>query len=122
MKHGKDENHRPYACYCGQKFSRLSTITRHLSSRAVKSVMGIVGAGYSCPLCTKYDGENGFNRRDHLRQHLETLHKVESKGIEFLLGRPGHTAPTPAEAVNNAADAVAQNVLLPPGIGQVRNA
>ncbi|KAI8946847.1 hypothetical protein F4801DRAFT_596050 [Xylaria longipes] len=107
FKHGKDTGHRPYACYCGKTFSRLYTVTRHLGSRAAASGTSSVGAKHSCPFCTKYDGDKGFNRRDHLLQHLRVLHKIDEKGIAFVNGRAGRTALTPAEAVNNVADAAA---------------
>jgi len=31
---------------------------------------------HSCPHCDKYDGEKAFKRRDHLVQHLRTLHSM----------------------------------------------
>ncbi|KAI0449995.1 hypothetical protein F5B21DRAFT_508668 [Xylaria acuta] len=113
LKHGKDTRHRPYACDCGKTFPRLDALTRHLGSRAAVPVTSNAEAKYPCPLCTKYDGKKGFNRRDHLVQHLRRLHKIEEKGIEFVNDRAGRTALAPAEAVNNAAGAVAQNIPLP---------
>ncbi|KAI0547603.1 hypothetical protein F4679DRAFT_586270 [Xylaria curta] len=102
-EHGKSTGHRPYSCDCGKTYSKLYALTRHLS------VTNGVGAKYSCPLCTKYDGENGFNRRDHLQQHLRELHKLDKKGMEFIMNYIGPSALAPAEAVNDAADAVMQN-------------
>ncbi|KAI1747559.1 hypothetical protein F4782DRAFT_535319 [Xylaria castorea] len=112
-KHGKDEGHRPYACLCGKTFSRLYTLTRHLSSRSAASVTSSVGAKHPCPLCTKYDGEKAFNRRDHLLQHLRVLHKIEDKGVSFVNGRADRMALAPAEAVNNAVGAVPQGIPMP---------
>ncbi|KAI0444087.1 hypothetical protein F4803DRAFT_549484 [Xylaria telfairii] len=115
LEHGKETGHRPYACYCGKRFSRLYTFTRHLGSGAAAPATGGVGGKHPCPLCTKYDGEKGFNRRDHLLQHLRVRHKIENKGIAFVNDRAGRTALASAEAVSNAADAGAQNVPLPQG-------
>ncbi|KAI0186055.1 hypothetical protein EV127DRAFT_484565 [Xylaria flabelliformis] len=109
-KHGKDVGHRPYGCDCGETFSKLSSVKRHLSSRKVASVTSSVGPRHPCPLCTKYDGENGFNRRDHLRQHLRVFHKLDNKGMESIMGPTGRRAVAPAEAVSNAAGAVTHNI------------
>ncbi|KAI1739469.1 hypothetical protein F4680DRAFT_421684 [Xylaria scruposa] len=103
LEHGRNAGHRPYSCNCGRTYSRLYALTRHLSSRSVASVTGSVGAKHSCPLCTKYDGESGFNRRDHLRQHLRVFHKLDKKGMESIMDSIGRSAPAPAEAVNDAA-------------------
>ncbi|KAI0430376.1 hypothetical protein F5Y09DRAFT_307999 [Xylaria sp. FL1042] len=111
LKHGKDTNHQPYACYCGKTFSRLSTITRHLGSRAAASVTSDASAKYSCPVCTKYDGEKAFGRRDHLLQHLRGHHKFDQKGVAFINASIGRRAP--ARAVGNTPGAEAQNVPVP---------
>ncbi|TRX88198.1 hypothetical protein FHL15_010887 [Xylaria flabelliformis] len=110
LDHGKAADHHPYACFCGKTFSRLFSVTRHLSSREVASVAGSAGPRHPCPLCTKYDGEYGFNRRDHLRQHLRVFHKLDNKGMESIMGPTGRRAVAPAEAVSNAAGAVAHNI------------
>ncbi|KAI0860023.1 hypothetical protein F4860DRAFT_233634 [Xylaria cubensis] len=118
LEHGKNTGHRPYGCDCGKTFSRLYTLTRHLSSKSVASVTSRLGAKHSCPLCTKYDGENGFIRRDHLRQHLRVFHKLDDKGIELVNDRADRMAA--AEAVNNAMRAVPQQIPMP-HIDQAQN-
>ncbi|RYP78449.1 hypothetical protein DL771_000634 [Monosporascus sp. 5C6A] len=113
LKHGKDTDHHPYACHCGKDFSRLDSLKRHLKSRAAGSETCKWKAKHSCPFCTKYDGEKGFDRRDHLLQHLRGRHHFEENGIAFMKVRAGRKAPAPAQAVSNAAGAVAQNAPVP---------
>ncbi|RYP03044.1 hypothetical protein DL764_005423 [Monosporascus ibericus] len=114
LRHGKDTDHHPYACHGGKDFSRLDSLKRHLNSRAAGSETCKSKAKHSCTFCTKYDGEKGFDRRDHLLQHLRGRHHFEENGIAFMKVRAGRTATAPAQAVSNAVDAVAQNVPVPP--------
>ncbi|KAI1354595.1 hypothetical protein F5Y01DRAFT_311794 [Xylaria sp. FL0043] len=76
-------------------------------SRAAASVTNDAGTRYPCPVCTKYDGEKAFPRRDHLLQHLKGRHNFDKKGIAFIDATIGRKAP--ARAMGNNAGAVAQN-------------
>ncbi|KAI0550636.1 hypothetical protein F4679DRAFT_199891 [Xylaria curta] len=85
LKHGRDEGHRPYGCLCGNLFSRLSTIKRHLNSKAAASTTSSVVTKHTCPLCPEDGGEKSFNGHDHLLQHLRVFHKLSDKGIEYII-------------------------------------
>ncbi|KAI1160233.1 hypothetical protein F5B18DRAFT_633800 [Nemania serpens] len=95
-KQGKGRTHNPYACHCGERFSRLDSITRHCSR-------GQPGAKHPCPVCTKHDGYKAFTRIDHLMQHLRGTHKFDDKGIAWLRVRgTRRSAGPPAGSPSNA--------------------
>ncbi|KAI1418942.1 hypothetical protein F5Y12DRAFT_359035 [Xylaria sp. FL1777] len=64
------ESH-PSKCLCGKEFANLYTLERH-----VRSNNGLVPE-YPCPECILYQGKKGFTRKDHLVQHLRSVHKYE---------------------------------------------
>jgi len=69
--HSKESNHSPYSCLCGNRFSRLDVLDRHIHSSCSFST------NYPCTYCKKYRGTGAFRRRDHLTQHLKGYHRME---------------------------------------------
>ncbi|KAI1214391.1 uncharacterized protein F4807DRAFT_456028 [Annulohypoxylon truncatum] len=51
-------------CMCGAKFSRSDALARHIKAKS----NGI--PEHPCNNCDRYQGMNGFHRRDHLVQHM----------------------------------------------------
>ncbi|KAH8668556.1 hypothetical protein BX600DRAFT_259266 [Xylariales sp. PMI_506] len=77
-RHGEQEGHRPYACFCGIFFKRLDALKRHVGSG---------GPSNKCDLC-----DSSFGRRDHLLQHLRAFHKVNESCIRRYRVRGGRNA------------------------------
>ncbi|KFG79592.1 hypothetical protein MANI_022042 [Metarhizium anisopliae] len=95
LRHGRNAGHRPYACHCNKSFTRLDALKRHLNSRAAGPETSKAKARHSCLFCGKYAGEKGFDRRDHLLQHLRVRHRFEESAIAFMRLRAG--APVPSQ-------------------------
>ncbi|KID83059.1 Zinc finger, C2H2-type/integrase, DNA-binding protein [Metarhizium guizhouense ARSEF 977] len=93
-RHGKNAGHHPYACHCNKSFTRLDALKRHLNSRAAGRETSKAKARHSCLFCGKYAGEKGFDRRDHLLQHLRVRHRFEESAIAFMRVRAGAPAPS----------------------------
>ncbi|KAI1199245.1 hypothetical protein F5X97DRAFT_126084 [Nemania serpens] len=69
------EQHRlastnPWKCRCGQSFTRMHTLQRH-----IQGTQKTIVPKYECPECPAYRAKNGFKRKDHLVQHLRHFHK-----------------------------------------------
>ncbi|KAK1506138.1 hypothetical protein CTAM01_03473 [Colletotrichum tamarilloi] len=73
-EHANEAQHNPFACSCGKNFARLDVLYRHLDS------MGTDMPKFPCQFCKSHRGENGFRRRDHLRQHVRGYHRFEAEG------------------------------------------
>lgn len=69
-EHGRDKQHSPYACKCNQKFSRLDVLNRHLSKYQPGQPT------YPCSHCKRHTGDQGFKRKEHLTQHLQSYHHI----------------------------------------------
>ncbi|KAK0381758.1 hypothetical protein CLIM01_00879 [Colletotrichum limetticola] len=74
QEHANEAQHNPFACSCGKNFARLDVLHRHLDS------MGTDMPKFPCQFCKSHRGENGFRRRDHLRQHVRGYHRFEAEG------------------------------------------
>ncbi|KAF7550765.1 hypothetical protein G7046_g7921 [Stylonectria norvegica] len=70
-EHAAQSGHKSFVCICGCGFVRKDALTRHIESLDT----GI--PKYPCNFCRKHRGENGFRRRDHLRQHVRGYHKFD---------------------------------------------
>lgn len=73
--HGKDTMHSAYVCRypeCGSESTRSGEMNRHHLSHS-QSV-----PRHPCPHCRKYRGDNGFKRKDHLRQHIRNYHHIDA--------------------------------------------
>ncbi|RAL65918.1 hypothetical protein DID88_005580 [Monilinia fructigena] len=73
--HGTLEGHFAYLCLypdCGSMAGRIGDLIRHQACH--KSNV----ARHPCPHCRTYRGNNGFKRKDHLRQHISNYHKIET--------------------------------------------
>ncbi|KAI0595823.1 hypothetical protein F4775DRAFT_343817 [Biscogniauxia sp. FL1348] len=68
--HGRRQNHSPFSCSCGTKFTRHSLLKRHIYR------FDNDGRKFTCPFkkCPRF--KKGFNRNDHLIQHLEGKHSL----------------------------------------------
>ncbi|KAI0518533.1 hypothetical protein F5B22DRAFT_644840 [Xylaria bambusicola] len=73
-QHGKRECHRPYGCTCGDAFSRLDGLERHIASKNKVN-------RFPCPLCARDEAPKLFARADHLSQHLRTFHRIPAGKI-----------------------------------------
>ncbi|GAW14799.1 hypothetical protein ANO14919_042020 [Xylariales sp. No.14919] len=88
-KHGEKESHRPYGCVCGDTFSRLDVLKRHISSKNKVNE-------FFCPLCER----DAFFRGDHLIQHLKTFHKIpEGRIPEHFSANPSHNRPSDGDSI-----------------------
>ncbi|KAH9898664.1 hypothetical protein F4778DRAFT_782781 [Xylariomycetidae sp. FL2044] len=67
-KHANTTKHRSYGCICGEKFTTLFALSRHLPKVPE----------FHCEYCQARTGEHGFKRCDHLRQHLRLYHKIHN--------------------------------------------
>jgi uncharacterized Zn-finger protein len=71
--HASATGHVSFACKhpnCRRRFSRHDTYQRHLRSH------GQSAKRLSCSYCKKYRGSNGFQRKDHLTQHIRNYHHI----------------------------------------------
>ncbi|KAK4453876.1 hypothetical protein QBC34DRAFT_393624 [Podospora aff. communis PSN243] len=81
------------SCLCGKTFSRKDALSRHIRSASLRSTRfttetsGAREKNYACHLCDKFQGVNGFKRRDHLRQHLgvKGYHKLNKEAVDKYL-------------------------------------
>ncbi|KAI0482920.1 hypothetical protein GGR56DRAFT_214363 [Xylariaceae sp. FL0804] len=70
-KHGRDQGHKPYACSCGDTFSRKDSLERHVASKSKDTV-----AQHHCEYCPP--GSKAFKRLDHLSQHHRVFHRIHN--------------------------------------------
>jgi len=70
-RHARELQHRPYACKCSVKFSRIDVFERHLRKYQPGHPT------YPCTHCKRHRGDNGFKRPEHLTQHLRSYHHIE---------------------------------------------
>ncbi|KAH8601700.1 hypothetical protein B0O99DRAFT_736067 [Bisporella sp. PMI_857] len=84
LRHSKECQHQPYRCECGQAFSRLDVLNRHIKSFDTSV------PNFPCMFCRLHRGENGFRRADHLRQHERNYHRhqIETGTINQEETRP----------------------------------
>lgn len=72
--HASTTGHAAYTCQnCDATFSRLDVLSRHQLQHSPPSQK------WSCTLCRKWKAPNGFNRKDHLTQHLRNYHYIEDE-------------------------------------------
>jgi hypothetical protein len=96
VEHGVAPNTTKPTCLCGDPFSRMDSLRRHIQTRAHRaaraipiprgSITGAVKSGgqYHCIHCDRHPG--GFKRRDSLRQHLRPgYHKLSKQTIDVYL-------------------------------------
>ncbi|KAI2470356.1 hypothetical protein F4781DRAFT_430379 [Annulohypoxylon bovei var. microspora] len=83
-KHGAKERHDPYGCVCGTKFTRLDALNRHITTQSPNTPQ------YPCEYCYDRQGESGFNRLDHLAQHLKNYHRIETAD-KLLQSKPNES-------------------------------
>ncbi|KAF7933855.1 uncharacterized protein EAE98_003564 [Botrytis deweyae] len=83
--HARRSGHSAYICRypdCESTIGRLSDLIRH-QARHKKDV-----PRHPCPHCSTYRGNNGFKRKDHLRQHISSYHKIETNYTGFIYASP----------------------------------
>jgi hypothetical protein len=88
IQHGVAPNIKKPTCLCGGKFSRMDSLRRHIQTRPTLrgSITSTVQSGgrYYCIHCDRHP--DGFQRRDHLRQHLGGgYHKLSKQTIDVYL-------------------------------------
>lgn len=71
LRHARQLQHQPYACECGSSFSRLDVLNRHLEK------FDPAEPKHPCKYCKRHRGPNGFQRLDHLMQHIRNYHHHE---------------------------------------------
>ena len=76
LRHTKLVQHQPYGCECSALFSHLDVLHLHLKYFTCDDPK------YPCKFCKRYQGSDGFKRRDHLRQHIRNYHHLESIEVE----------------------------------------
>ncbi|KAI1758361.1 hypothetical protein F4782DRAFT_525057 [Xylaria castorea] len=82
----------PFMCHCGQHFTRLGSLERHVQNNTKQLDSDL----YPCAGCTAYQGKNGFKRQDHLVQHLRVFHKWDDDQLATLfLPRQTHKFKVP---------------------------
>ncbi|KAI0798381.1 hypothetical protein GGR55DRAFT_684691 [Xylaria sp. FL0064] len=69
----------PFKCHCGQEFTKLSSLERHVRGSDKRLV-----SKHPCHECTTYQGKDGFMRKDHLLQHLRVFHKYDNDQLATL--------------------------------------
>ncbi|KAH6881953.1 hypothetical protein BKA58DRAFT_372474 [Alternaria rosae] len=83
--HASDTGHASFICKhddCEKRFSRLDTYQRHERTHREDAKR------FPCMHCRKYQGKNGFKRKDHLTQHLRNYHHIgEDKQVGHLRDR-----------------------------------
>ncbi|CCD55159.1 similar to transcription factor Zn, C2H2 [Botrytis cinerea T4] len=83
--HASNRGHSAYICRypdCESIAGRFSDLIRHQACHK-KDV-----PRHPCPHCRTYRGNNGFKRKDHLRQHIRNYHKIESNHIGWIGSSP----------------------------------
>ncbi|ESZ92402.1 hypothetical protein SBOR_7210 [Sclerotinia borealis F-4128] len=79
-QHGRNSGHSAYLCHypdCVTTTGRIDDLIRHQSCHKSKVPR------HPCLHCRTYRGNNGFKRKDHLRQHIRNYHKID---MEFHTG------------------------------------
>ncbi|PQE04910.1 AMP-binding enzyme protein [Rutstroemia sp. NJR-2017a BBW] len=77
--------HPAYACQypnCDSTAAQFADLVRH-QARHKRDI-----PRYPCPHCRSYRGNNGFMRKDHLRQHITGYHKIEAAYVGNISGSP----------------------------------
>ena len=74
-------NSRPFKCFCGQEFTKLYSLERHVR---VLGEEKHPESGHPCPKCPAYQGKNAFLRKDHLVQHYRYFHKYTDDQLKDL--------------------------------------
>ncbi|KAF5876979.1 putative zinc finger x-linked protein [Botrytis fragariae] len=83
--HARRSGHSAYICRypdCESTAGRISDLIRHQACHKKDAPR------HPCPHCRTYRGNNGFKRKDHLRQHIRNYHKIESNYIGPLSSSP----------------------------------
>ncbi|KAI1815738.1 hypothetical protein GGS20DRAFT_310574 [Poronia punctata] len=68
QRHGSEEKHHPYACICAHTFNRVDALYRHINCK------NRVPAHVCDPCAVSRGRRTTFSRRDHLIQHLRSIH------------------------------------------------
>lgn len=68
VRHADLQQHTPYGCECGSRYSRIDVLNRHLDS------FSTADPEFPCMYCKRHRGAQGFKRKDHLMQHLRNYH------------------------------------------------
>ncbi|KAF7898192.1 hypothetical protein EAF00_004638 [Botryotinia globosa] len=83
--HAHNSGHAAYFCRypdCESTAGRISDLIRHQTCHN-KDV-----PRHPCPHCSTYRGNNGFKRKDHLKQHIRNYHKIETNYTGSIYGSP----------------------------------
>ncbi|KAF2098172.1 hypothetical protein NA57DRAFT_57338 [Rhizodiscina lignyota] len=59
---------------CDRTYHLASSLSRHRATHTSRR--------FPCKYCRKYQGEDAFKRKDHLRQHIQRCHGVEKEEFE----------------------------------------
>ncbi|THV52261.1 hypothetical protein BGAL_0084g00210 [Botrytis galanthina] len=84
-RHAYSSGHFAYVCRypdCESTAGRFSDLIRHQACHKEDVPR------HPCPHCSTYRGNNGFKRKDHLRQHIRNYHKIESNYIGPIYSSP----------------------------------
>ncbi|KAI0437212.1 hypothetical protein F4803DRAFT_165300 [Xylaria telfairii] len=71
----------PFRCQCGQDFTRLCSLERHIRHHAGQLNLDAL---HPCTECPDRQGKNGFKRLEHLKQHLQGFHKWDNDQLATL--------------------------------------
>ncbi|KAF7889969.1 uncharacterized protein EAF02_002384 [Botrytis sinoallii] len=83
--HAYRSGHSAYICRypdCESTAGRLSDLIRH-QARHEEDV-----PRHPCPHCSTYRGNDGFKRKDHLKQHIGNYHKIEIRHTGLIFHSP----------------------------------
>ncbi|KAF7952022.1 uncharacterized protein EAE97_001519 [Botrytis byssoidea] len=83
--HAGGSGHSAYICRypdCESTAGRISDLIRHQACH--KNDVPC----HPCPHCSTYRGNDGFKRKDHLRQHIRNYHKIETNYTGNIYGSP----------------------------------
>ena len=69
--HATTRRHGAYTCKCTKTFTRSEDVQRHLGKFSSRM------PSHPCPYCKRHRGMDGFQRKDHLTQHLQNYHHLE---------------------------------------------
>jgi len=90
-QHGEATMHAAYKCRypeCASESTRIGDLHRHQLKH--KRIV----PRHPCPHCRKYRGNNGFKRKDHLRQHIRNYHHIDADAQDPNAdGSVGHSCP-----------------------------
>lgn len=73
-QHASSSGHTAFSCTCKAKYSRASTLTRHINS--------MIRASFPCELCDN----KAFSRLDKLGDHLRRWHRLGLKAFDQYKG------------------------------------